>query len=147
MPFIKPRLIKENLEHHAKGSKYGKTHYQIHPHYVAGCPKCMGLSRSWRAGNKKIHSVTCRESRKRLKLKVIAIMGGKCVNCGASDPRILTINHKHGDGSLYRKKYKVSNGRRVYLDIAKGRIDIKTLDLRCGNCQILYEYECGRRIW
>lgn len=66
-----------------------------------------------------------------------------CVNCGIDDIRVLTINHKNGDGAKERKadKYRVS---RLSRDIKNGRTT-SDLDVRCYNCNILYEYEQGRR--
>ena len=50
-------------------------------------------------------------------------LGGKCVNCGETDIRVLQINH--------------INGR-----------DNPEVDVRCANCNILYEYERGNlREW
>jgi hypothetical protein len=66
-----------------------------------------------------------------------------CINCGNDDIRVLTVNHKNGDGAKERNvsKYRVS---RLFRDIQKGRT-ISDLDVRCYNCNILYEYEQGRR--
>lgn len=146
-PYINPKL--DALHHRARKTKSGlPTHYRTHPHYVAGCPQCLIISKNWNSANKEIHKVHCREYYRRLKEKVHSMLGGKCVVCGITDSRILTINHKNGDGAYYRKKH---GGhlvpKRIYLDVLKGRIDIRTLDLRCHNHNILYEYETGRRHW
>jgi len=54
----------------------------------------------------------------RLRLAVIAQLGGSCANCGVADPRILQINHINGGGTKEDRK-----GRRVrqyYRSILQG---------------------------
>ena len=146
MPYVKPHLLSDKMRH-SKGSKYGLTHYQIHSHYVAGCPLCLALSKDWRCANKKIHNEICHQYRNRVKTQVIELLGGKCVGCGATDPRILTVNHKNGDGAKWRKLNSTKSSYNLYRRALKGKIPIDTIDLRCYNCNILYEYESGRRRW
>lgn len=64
----------------------------------------------------------------------------QCVLCKTTDIRVLTINHLNGDGSRDR------DGRicRTYRLILDGR-SVNDLDIRCHNCNILYEFELGRR--
>jgi len=75
--------------------------------------------------------------------KVSTLNKPVCVNCGNDDIRVLTINHKNGDGAKERNisKHRMS---RLSRDIQKGRTT-SDLDVRCYNCNILYEYEQGRR--
>ena len=79
----------------------------------------------------------------KLKLKVIEMLGGKCCVCGISDPRVLQVNHLKGGGGKDRAKYGYSSG--YWSAIISGRRSTEDLDLRCANCNILYEYERGRR--
>lgn len=83
------------------------------------------------------------EIRWRKKLEVIELLGGKCVNCGVSDVRILQVNHMNGDGAAERKThfshYKFIN------DILSGERSTSDLELRCANCNILHEFERGAR--
>lgn len=72
--------------------------------------------------------------------KAINKLGGKCVNCGETDLRVLQVNHLNGGGG------KDDKGLVFYRKIVKGERDIEDLDVRCANCNILYEYEAGRRI-
>ncbi len=58
--------------------------------------------------------------------------------CGVTDQRLLTINHKAGNGNHDRTSF-ISR-------IVKGERAVSDLDIRCYNCQVLYEYEMGRRI-
>ncbi len=75
-----------------------------------------------------------------LKLKVIGLLGGSCVGCGITDIRLLTVNHKNGGGT--KEKHHIGW---IYPEIVAGRRTTDDLDLRCYNCQVLYEYEVGRR--
>jgi hypothetical protein len=71
--------------------------------------------------------------------KVSGLLVPKCCICGIEDPRVLTINHKNGDGKIDNKKYHSST-----IAVNRGR-DVSDLDVRCFNCNILYEFELGRR--
>ena len=63
----------------------------------------------------------------------------KCNSCDVRDPRLLTFNHRKGQGKL---DIPDPSFPRKILD---GRRSIEDLDLRCCNCQVLYEFEQGRR--
>jgi hypothetical protein len=75
-----------------------------------------------------------REQRK----QVIELLGGKCVRCGFSDWRVLQVNHKNGGGSKERRM-KGTHG--IFREILSGKRSTDDLDLRCANCNILYQYE------
>ena len=79
------------------------------------------------------------------RLRVIEMLGGKCVSCGISDPRLLTVNHKNGRPP----SEKHGKGGKVHLfeKIALGKRDTSDLDLRRYNCNIIYEYERGILRW
>ena len=74
-----------------------------------------------------------REYTRQLRLKVIAILGGKCKKCGCSIPAALEINHKKGGGRQERKT-NCRRSKEFYLDIIKGRYDRKKLELTCRVC-------------
>jgi uncharacterized C2H2 Zn-finger protein len=76
---------------------------------------------------------------RKIRNAIFAYLGGKCVNCGITDSRLLCINHLKGGGT---KEYK--QGCKVYWEILAGKREGE-FDLRCHNCNILYEYEVGRR--
>jgi len=68
--------------------------------------------------------------------------------------RILNLNHKNGIGTAGRQQQLRSLGYGegtkgnifpLYSNILKGNIDINLFDVRCFNCNILYEYLQGRR--
>ena len=76
------------------------------------------------------------------------MLGGECVICGESDLRLLTINHKNGDGHKERAESGTNRGGvAIYRIINSGQRSLEDLDVRCYNHNILYEYEIGRRQW
>ena len=71
--------------------------------------------------------------------KALELLGAKCVMCGTTDLRVLTIDHINGGGNhdpLYRKGS-------LYRAIVLGQRSIKGLQCLCFNCN------CGvkRRKW
>ncbi len=86
--------------------------------------------------------------KQKMKLKVIKMLGGKCIQCGIDDPRVLTINHLYPKRKrqkiYYKGKIAPTTGGTVWYDIHMGRQPLDEIDLRCYNCNILYEYERGR---
>src|SRR5438552_2486799 len=74
--------------------------------------------------------------------RALLYLGGKCVGktCGITDLRLLTFNHTVGGG----RQERLSLDRMTfYRAILKGeRPDI---EIRCYNCQVLYEHERGAR--
>lgn len=91
------------------------------------------------------HSIS--KSMFEIKKEAIQKLGGTCVSCGIDDIRILVINHKHnGDFNrviMFRemkKKNPVS-----WKAVLEGTYKEGDVELRCYNCNILYEYETGRR--
>jgi len=71
--------------------------------------------------------------------EVISMLGGKCVKCGTTDSRLLTINHKNGGGR------RDGPSVQLYRAIARGKRKTDDLEVMCFNCNRLYEYERG--VW
>ena len=70
-----------------------------------------------------------------LRFKAICALGAKCVKCGISDLRVLQLNHltkKEGLPHYHEFMSIIKNGSKVH-------------DVRCANCNIIYEFERGRR--
>jgi len=77
-----------------------------------------------------------RRYRWRSKLRVIEMLGGACANCGQINPLVLSVNHLEGRNGDYK-------GAILYRKIETGERSTADLDLRCLNCQRLYEYTRG----
>lgn len=74
----------------------------------------------------------------RKKLKAIEMLGGACVGCEETNPVILTVNHING-----REPGNDKTGRDLYILVLEKGTD--GFDLRCANCQMLWEYQRGVR--
>lgn len=72
------------------------------------------------------------------------MLGGICKGCGCNDIRVLQINHVHGGGTRERLSMGLS-GFKLIREIVAGRRGVDDLDIRCANCNIIFEYESGRR--
>ena len=62
----------------------------------------------------------------------------KCISCGTQDLRILTLNHLNG-----RNRSDYYLGGIPVAEVLNGTNS--PMDVRCYNCNILYEYERGKR--
>ena len=85
--------------------------------------------------NKENYFVRHIKNRRKIRRKVLELMGGKCVQCDFSDPRALQINHIHNNGA--NKRRKLGGGvDRLYSKILKmNKKDIKAeYQLLCANC-------------
>lgn len=84
-----------------------------------------------------------RASYQRLKLAVFKMLGERCVSCGNDDIRVLQINHREGGG----RKDLIGSGKamKFYRKLRNKEVPLDLFDLRCANCNVIYEYEAGRR--
>ncbi len=108
--------------------------------------------KEWRKNNLDRDVKNCREKGKvgRFKTKILAFQKiskekiPKCVVCGNNDTRILTINHINGEG---RKESSLPGGNnKLYKSIIHDERTVEDLEVRCYNCNILYEYDRKMRV-
>ena len=78
-----------------------------------------------------------------MRREIIRRLGGKCAKCGLTDERVLQVNHINGGGSREQRLTYGSNYA-IYREIAQG-YRLYDINLLCANCNIIYEFECGRR--
>lgn len=84
---------------------------------------------------------TQRESIRRQRRKIFALLGEKCAKCGFSDWRALHIDHKNGGGNEeYRKLGPYGVRRRVL----KTPADYQLL---CANCNSIKMFENRETRW
>jgi len=78
-----------------------------------------------------------------LRLRVIALLGGKCVSCGESDWRCLQIDHVNDHGTRDRSKFSTWTFQKYVLEeIEAGS---KQYQLLCANCNWKKRYEKRER--
>ncbi len=70
-----------------------------------------------------------------VRLRALLMLGGKCVQCGISDLRVLEINH-------LRDKIRPMKWM-DYVEVLQGQY--RNIEVRCASCNVMYEYEVGRR--
>jgi 5-methylcytosine-specific restriction endonuclease McrA len=66
------------------------------------------------------------------RMAVIALLGGKCADCGEDDIRMLEIDHIFNDGSEHKKLRRSPASRNR--DVLSGTYDASRLQILCGNC-------------
>lgn len=79
-----------------------------------------------------------RQRRKTIKEFLVSKLGGKCVDCGESDIRVLTIDHKNNDGVEHRRKLNTRAGavfyQKLYREFRIQLLHKYLLQLLCFNC-------------
>lgn len=82
----------------------------------------------------------------KMKLRAILVLGGKCVICGEDDLRILTVNHLNGHTGPRSGPWGIwRDSISLYARIANGSVSRNNLEVRCNNCNQVYEYERGMK--
>jgi len=125
-------------QHREEHKAYAKEYRQEHREEVNA------KLRKYRQTHREEINAKASTSNRDKKLKVIELLGGRCRNCGLTDARVLQVNHINGDGKKDRASY---SSHAFYTRILSNKRDTKDLELLCANCNILYEYEVGRKIW
>jgi predicted nucleic acid-binding Zn ribbon protein len=101
-------------------------------------PKCESALNRRRMGKEYYRNFGMKSYRVQ-RTKVFNLLGGKCIRCGIDDHRVLQLNHINGGGRKDRTRIS-----KVFVAILNGTRRHE-FDLRCANCNILYEYERGKR--
>ncbi len=70
------------------------------------------------------------------------MFGSRCVRCGERNPLVLTLNRADGHDGI-NPKTESRGGFPPYLKILAGKEDMDRYDLRCYNCQVMYEFQRG----
>lgn len=137
-------------------SKRGVNYHYVGPqgeyqkwYYVKNQQKKNVNTRKWVQDNYEYNRQRCKKKGRQFRFlekiralqKVVGSNTIQCSQCTQTDIRVLTINHLNGDGGKDRTRH---GAMKTYRMILEGR-RVDDLDVRCHNCNILYEYELGRR--
>ena len=71
------------------------------------------------------------------------------MKCGETDIRVLQIAHKGTEplGNVRKRNNTKNAGIYLYKRIISGEVSNNEVELLCSNCNILYEFKIGRRIF
>lgn len=94
---------------------------------------------AWREVNGERRAHLARKSREEARLRAVALKGGRCVDCGLEDFRVLEFDHL-GDkecnvGALFGKRW------------SRVEVELKKCELVCSNCHAIRTYERGAVRW
>lgn len=72
-----------------------------------------------------------------MRLGAIALLGGRCADCGIDDPVVLNIDHVFDDGADERRKL---NPSQICARLVQGSLPRGRYQLLCCNCNWRKEY-------
>ena len=88
----------------------------------------------------KAQRISKRNQNFKRRIRVVEMLGGKCVDCGNNNFRVLQLDHK-----LLLRRPRVNNGKTVGTGLVNqilcGKVDKDTIELRCANCHVIRTYE------
>ncbi len=116
-------------------------------HYRSRCKKCYAEQQSilrdenrdkyreyWRkfhSNHREERNQQLRDYRKKIRQRGLDALGGKCVYCGRTNPKVLTFGHIKNDGNEHRRRMKHPDA--VYRDWDKKGWPKDEVELQCYN--------------
>jgi len=98
--------------------------------------KCLQATYRWKKKNKDKTAAIARRCYAKLRSEIFSHYGNKCVCCGESQEKFLTIDHKDNNGGRWRRENPGhKNGHRLHLWIKRHHYP-KNLQLLCWNCNV-----------
>jgi len=89
--------------------------------------------------NKEEYLIRHIKNRRKIRIKVLDILGGKCVQCGFSDSRALHVDHIHNNGAKERRTISNEKIYRKILRMSKKDREAE-YQLLCANCNIIKRF-------
>jgi ribosomal protein S27AE len=117
----------------------GSNHLKI---YCSTNCRDRDSTKNWNEKHPLRSEVSRIQKRIKQRKRLIQKLGDKCVQCGETDWRLLQINHINGNGRNERERIGQRGIRNNILQDKK----LNKYNLLCANCNVLYEYEEGRRL-
>jgi hypothetical protein len=120
-----------------------KEHYR--KWYYANLERARALKaenmRRYRAASREKYAARSRRAKRMLREKLLDTFGSRCVLCGFSDERALTLDHINNNGAEERSEL---GERGVYYRALKPEYQSEYRML-CMNCQFIARHEAGRQ--
>jgi hypothetical protein len=122
-------------------------------YYYSHKDECLERNRKWRrehtkerneinkkSREKNREKINIREAirRRKIRLELIQLLGGKCIRCGENDWRCLQIDHVNGGGC---KEIRENTKDRYLFYLRKVKEGSKDYQLICANCNWRKFYE------
>jgi hypothetical protein len=113
-------------------------------HYADNLEEERQYWRTYLANNPEIRKKRHMNHKNSTKLQAMQRVSGlevpECVNCGCTDLRMLTVNHKNLGGTAERRENNTIGSHAFYHSIIIGERSTEDLDIRCGVCNIIHYY-------
>lgn len=92
--------------------------------------------------NKSRFSHYATKYRDQLKLEMIEAYGGKCLDCGETDPIVLVLDHINDDANIEKELYGLNarGGHKHYARLKKEGWPKDRFQLLCANCNLRKEH-------
>lgn len=98
--------------------------------------KARASTKNWKQANPDKNRDTKKRYRDRKRKDAILVLGGACLSCGNSDPRVLEIDHVEGGGTADRKGGQIA----ILNKVISGEPGFQLL---CANCHKIKTHEKG----
>lgn len=134
-PEISPRYPGDTKKGSAKGmcrpcyNQHRKAHYRSNPETLQ---KMRDQQNRSHQKHKAARNAATAESRRRLKVRVLTALGGKCACCGELTPEFLTLDHINGGGRKHREE--VGHTHKLYRAVEKEGCPKDKYRVLCWNC-------------
>ena len=90
-----------------------------------------------------------KEYRRRIRISVLEILGGKCIKCNFEDKRALQIDHIKGGGNRERKEKRfLGQGKQYYKEVMESVLKQENkYQLLCANCNWIKKHDEHEHKW
>jgi len=80
------------------------------------------------------------KTRRKLRKDVLNAYGNKCMCCGETEQKFLTIDHIYNDGAEHRRSLNIRSAEKLYCWLRKNNYPKDRFQLLCFNCNCAKQY-------
>lgn len=95
------------------------------------CEWCKSYQRLWVKENYEHHRASGKKNRDKLRQQVLDAYGGKCMQCGETQPEFLAVDHINNDGKDHRKQLGRNN---IYSWLRQNGFPQEDFQILCHSC-------------